>query len=269
MRTRLVPPPALLAAGLLLVGVSGCARTPTPGPSGREVRVAAAADLKFALDEAAAEFMAREADIRVTVTYGSSGTLYAQLTNDAPFDLFLSADLDYPRKLIEQGRAARESEFLYAVGHLVVWVPNGSGLDLDRLGTRAVADPTVRKVALANPKTAPYGRAAEAALKSQGVYDGVKDKLVFGENVAQTAQFAESGAADVALIALSLAMSPAMKGKGRYWLVPLDAYPPLEQGGVILTGARDAEAAQSFQAFLMGRDGRAVLERHGFTRAGE
>ncbi|MBO0698649.1 MAG: molybdate ABC transporter substrate-binding protein [Zavarzinella sp.] len=269
LRTRLVGPPILLAAGLLLVGAGGCERTPTIGPAGREIRVAAAADLKFALDDAAAEFMKRNPDTKVTATYGSSGTLYAQLTNDAPFDLFLSADIDYPRKLIEQERAARESEFLYAVGHLVVWVPNGSGLDLDRLGLKAVTDPAVRKVALANPKTAPYGRAAEAALKTQGLYDGVKDRLVFGENVAQTAQFAESGAADVGLIALSLAMSPAMKDKGRYWLVPLDAYPRLEQGGVILTGARDAEAARSFRAFLTGPDGRAVLKRYGFTLPGE
>ncbi|HKB02449.1 MAG TPA: molybdate ABC transporter substrate-binding protein [Gemmataceae bacterium] len=269
MRTRLVPPLVLLAAGLLLVGAGACERTPATGTDRREVRVAAAADLKFALDEVAAEFTARNADIQVTVTYGSSGTLYAQLTQEAPFDLFLSADIDYPRKLIEQGRAAKESEFLYAVGHLVVWVPNASGIDLDRLGLKAVTDPSVRKVALANPKTAPYGRAAEAALKSQGVYDAVKDKLVFGENVAQTAQFAESGAADVGLIALSLAMAPAMKGRGRYWLVPLDAYPRLEQGGVTLTGARDAEAAQTFRAFLMGPDGRAVLKRYGFTGAGE
>src|SRR5262249_40754304 len=178
------------------------------------VRVAAAADLKFALDEAAAEFRSKNPGIAVTVTYGSSGTLYAQLTQEAPFDLFLSADIDYPRKLIEQRKAVKESEFLYAVGHLVVWVPNGSKLDVDALGIRAVADPAVRKVAVANPRTAPYGRAAESALKTLGVYDRVKDRLVFGENIAQTAQFVEFGAADVGLIALSLALAPSMKDKG-------------------------------------------------------
>jgi molybdate transport system substrate-binding protein len=239
------------------------------GTAGREVRVAAAADLRFALDQAAAEFMTRNPDTKVIVTYGSSGNLYAQLANEAPFDLFLSADIEYPRKLVEQGRAVKGSEFVYAVGHLVVWVPTKSGLDLDRLGLAAVTDPAVRKVALANPKTAPYGRAAEAALKRQGLYEPAKDKLVFAENVAQAAQFTESGAADVGLIALSLAASPAMKDKGRYWPVPLDAYPRLEQGGVILTGAKEPEAAQSLRDFLTGPDGRAVLKRYGFTREGD
>src|SRR5262249_13249732 len=150
----------------------------------------------------------------------------------------LYADIDYPRELARQGKAVQDSEFRYAVGHLVVWAPNGSGLDRNKLGIRAVADPSVRKVAVANPRTVPYGRAAEAALTQLGVYDEVRGRLVFGENFAQAAQFVESGAADVGLIALSLALSPTMKDKGRYWPVPLDPYPRLDQGGVILTGRR-------------------------------
>jgi molybdate transport system substrate-binding protein len=269
MRVWLTPTTVLLVAAVLLAGAGGCDRKAATGAARREVRVAAAADLKFALDEAAAEFMTRNPDTKVAVTYGSSGTLYAQLANEAPFDLFLSADIEYPRKLVEQGRAVKGSEFVYAVGHLVVWVPTSSGLDLDRLGLAAVSDPAVHKVALANPKTAPYGRAAEAALKGKGLYDPAKDKLVFAENVAQAAQFAESGAADVGLIALSLAASPAMKDKGRYWMVPLDAYPRLDQGGVIVTGTKDPGAAESLREFLTGPDGRAVLKRYGFTREGE
>jgi molybdate transport system substrate-binding protein len=269
MRTRTALPFVLLVGAVLLAGAGGCERTASPGATGREVQVAAAADLRFALDEAAAEFKTRHPDITVTVTYGSSGTLYAQLVNEAPFDLFLSADMEYPRRLVEQGRAVTGSEFVYAVGHLVVWVPGNSKLDLDRLGLAAVTDPAVHKVALANPKTAPYGRAAEAALKGRGLYERAKDKLVFAENVAQAAQFAESGAADVGLIALSLAASPAMKDRGRYWAVPLDAYPKLDQGGVILTGAKDPAAAEALRDFLTGPDGRAVLKRYGFTREGE
>jgi molybdate transport system substrate-binding protein len=259
------------AVVFLLGGVAtvGCGRPSEGGAAGREVRVAAAADLKFALNEAAADFMAKNPGIQVSATYASSGTLYAQLTNAAPFDLFLSADIAYPRKLVEQGKAAKDSEFLYAVGHLVVWVPNGSKLDLDKLGVRAAACPAVKKVAVANPKTAPYGRAAVAALKSLGVYDEVKDRLVFGDNVAQTAQFVESGAADVGLIGLALALSPNMRDKGRYWPVPLDAYPRLEQGGAILTGAKDAAAAREFRAYLTGADGRAILGRYGFTLPGD
>jgi molybdate transport system substrate-binding protein len=255
----------------VVIGIAlvGCGGPPSGGGVEREVRVAAAADLKFALEEVTSEFRAKHPGIKVSVTYGSSGTLFAQLTNDAPFDLFLSADIDFPRKLVEQGKAAKESEFLYAVGHLVVWVPSGSNLDLDTLGIRAVTDPAVKKVAVANPRTAPYGRAAEAALKSLGVYDAVKDRLVVGENIAQTAQFVESGSADAGLIALSLALSQAMRDKGRYWPVPLDAYPRLEQGGVILSGANDVEAARTLRTFLTGADGRAILKRYGFTRPGE
>src|SRR5439155_3328701 len=185
-------------------GPSGDAATP------REVRVAAASDLKFAFDELARDFQARHTGIAVKVTYGSSGNFYTQLASEAPFDLFLSADLDYPRKLVAQGRAVKETEFQYAVGRLVVWVPNGSPLDLDQLGIRAVTDPRVKKVAIANPRHAPYGRAAEAALKHAGVYDQVKDRLVLGENIAQAAQFVESGAADVGLVALSLALAPTL-----------------------------------------------------------
>src|SRR5581483_10829703 len=136
-------------------------------------------------------------------------------------------------------------------------------------GIRAVLDPGVRKVAIANPRFAPYGRAAEAALKHAGVYDSVKDRLVLGENIAQTAQFVESGAADVGLIALSLALAPPLRDKGRAWEVPADAFPPLEQGGVILTGAKDAAAAQALREFLTGADGRAVLRKHGFRLPGE
>jgi molybdate transport system substrate-binding protein len=148
-------------------------------------------------------------------------------------------------------------------------VPNGSKLDLDKLGIRTVADPSVKKIAIANPKHAPYGRAAEAALKKLGVYDDVKDRLVLGENIAQTSQFVESGSADVGLIALSLALAPNMREKGRYWDVPLDAYPRLEQGGVILNWAKDREATQALREFMMGKDGRAILKKYGFMLPGE
>jgi molybdate transport system substrate-binding protein len=153
---------AVVALGCLL---AGCRGDPKRAEGTREVRVAAAANLKAAFDDVAGEFRKQHPDVQVTVTYGSSGNFFAQLTNRAPFDLFLSADVGYPRKLVEQGQAAAGTEFVYAVGRLVVWVPGGSALDLDRLGIRAIADPSVRKVAIANPRHAPYGRAAEAALK--------------------------------------------------------------------------------------------------------
>ncbi len=230
----------------------------------REIRVAAAADLKFAFDELVADFQETHPEIAVTVTYGSSGNFFSQLSNGAPFDLFLSADVDYPRKLIEKGLAFKESEFQYAVGQIVVWVPNNSPLDLEKLGIRAVVDPSVKKLAMANPKHAPYGRAAEAAMKTLGVFEQAQDRLVVGENISQTAQFVESGAADVGIIALSLAMAPALRDKGRYWIVPLDAYPRLLQGGVILSWAKDREATQALRDFVMSKSGRGILKRYGF-----
>jgi molybdate transport system substrate-binding protein len=257
-------------ATVLVIGIlTGCSGGHTTSAATREVRVAAAADLKFAFDEIARSFETQNPGVTVRVTYGSSGNFFAQLSNQAPFDLYLSADREYPRKLIEQGRAIKASEFLYAVGHLVVWVPNGSRLDLDQLGIKAVVDPSVKKLAIANPRHAPYGRAAEAALKKLGVYEQVTDHLVLGDNIAQTAQFVESGSADAGILALSLAMAPPMRAKGRYWMIPLDAYPPLEQGGVILAWAQHVQAAQALRAFLTGAAGRAILKQYGFMLPGE
>jgi molybdate transport system substrate-binding protein len=249
---------------VLAAALAGCGRGPAPSEGKREVRVAAAADLKFALDDLLVGFHREHPDVRVQVSYGSSGNFFAQLSNKAPFDIFFSADVEYPRRLVEQGLAAREDEFLYAVGHLVVWVPRDSNLDLDRRGIRALLDAGVRKVAIANPRHAPYGRAAEAALKKLGVYNEIKSKIVQGDNVAQAAQFVQTGAADAGVIALSLALSPPMRQKGRYWEVPLDAYPRLEQGGIILSGAQDRHAAESLRDFVVGPEGRAVLKRFGF-----
>ena len=270
MTHRLVP---LFACCASLV--AGCDRRQgaTPAPStqtaAREVRIAAAADLKFALEDLSTEFRRQHPDVAVSTTYGSSGNFYTQLSNGAPFDLFLSADVSYPRKLVDQGKGVKDTLFRYAVGRIVVWVPGESKLDVQKLGMRSLADPSVRNVAIANPQHAPYGRAAEAAMRGAGVYEAVKDRLVLGENVGQAAQFVQSGAADVGVIALSLALSPPMRGKGRYWEVPLDAYPPIEQGGVVLPWAKDPDAARAFRAFLLSDEGKDVLKKYGFAEAPE
>ena len=230
----------------------------------RQVSVAAASDLKFAFDELIAEFEQQHAGIQVQVTYGSSGNFFAQLTNKAPFDIYFSADASYPRQLIDQGLADEQSEFLYAVGHIVIWVPHDSPIDVEKLGMEALLDPAAGKIAIANPQHAPYGRAAEAAMRSHGVLEQVESRLVLGENIAQTAQFVDSGAADIGIIALSLALAPAMQGKGRYWEVPLDAYPTMEQGSVILNWAQDRDATEQFREFVASDRGREVLSRYGF-----
>jgi molybdate transport system substrate-binding protein len=257
--------PALALA--LLLAVLGC--SPARKESADATRpsrldVAAAADLKFALDDIVTAFHTQHPEIDVRVTYGPSGNFFAQLSNHAPFDLFLSADMMYPRRLIEEGLALPESAFVYGIGHLVVWVPRDSSLDVERRGLQALLDPSVRKIALANPKHAPYGRAAEAALKTAGLYDRIQDRLVYGENVAQTAQFVETGSADAGLIALALALAPALRGQGRYAEIPPNLYPPLEQGGVVLSWAKDRSAAQSLREFVTGEQGRSVLRRYGF-----
>jgi len=236
-----------------------------PAPaSPRELKIAAAADLKFALDQAAASFHASHPDISIQITYGSSGNFYSQLAARAPFDLFLSADIGYPRRLIAEGLALKDSQFIYAIGRIVLWTPKGSKLDITRRGMDALLDPSVKKIAIANPQHAPYGRAAEAALKSHQLWDKLQDKLVMGENIAQTAQFAQTGSADVGIIALSLALAPQMKDQGEYFLVPAADYPPLEQGGVILSWTGDRAAADAFRAFIVDPEGRAILKDYGF-----
>jgi molybdate transport system substrate-binding protein len=270
MRALAVAGVGVVVVGVLtLVWVWNDARHSHGSSADHRVRVAAAADLKFALDEVITAFERAHRDIHVEATYGSSGNFFAQLCNRAPFDLFLSADIDYPHQLAQQGFARKETEFCYAIGHLVIWVPRRSALAVDKRGAKALLDPSVRKIAIANPRHAPYGRAAEAALKSLGLFDQIKDRLVYGDNVAQTAQFAQTGAADAAMIGLSLARAPSMRDEGSCWEVPLDAYPRLEQGGVILSWAKDLPAAESLRTFLMDTEAKAVLKRYGFYLPGE
>jgi len=233
------------------------------------VRVAAAADLKFTMGEIVEAFRRERPAVNVLVTYGSSGNFYAQLSNHAPFDIFFSADVDYPRRLIREGLAFADSEFLYGIGRLVVWVPRTSPIEVEKIGMQVLLSPSVRRIAIANPRHAPYGRAAEAAMKSLGVYDQVKDRLVFGDSVMQAAQFVDSGGAEVGIISGSLALAPPLRDKGRFWEVPINAYPRREQGGVILSWAQDRAAAEALRDFVLREGGRAILRRHGFRLQGE
>lgn len=253
---------ATLLSALFVLGTAEAHAATTLESS--SIRVAAAADLKFALDEIVTAYRARARAAEVKVSYGSSGSFLAQISNGAPIDLFLSADVRYPRRLVEAGLAVAGSEFPYAIGRLVVWVPNGSKLDVTALGMQALLDPSVKRVAIANPAHAPYGRAAEAAMRSLGIYDAVKEKLVFGENIAQAAHFVRTGNADVGVLALSLAVAPTMQREGRFWEVPLDAFSRMDQGGAIVAASKNQQAAKSLADFLTGPEGRAILKRYGF-----
>jgi molybdate transport system substrate-binding protein len=229
----------------------------------QEVVIAAAADLKFALDSVVAVFTKANPDVDIKVIYGSSGNFFQQIGNGAPFDLYFSADIDYPRQLKEKGLTLSDIH-LYGTGQLVLW---SSTIDpaIDKMNT--LLNPSVKKIAIANPDHAPYGRRAEEALRHYQLYDKIKDKLVMGENIAQTAQYAQSGAADVGIIALSLALSPAMQQTGgKYWLIPADSHQPLEQGFVLLPHSKDNKGASLFMNFFTTSEAKAILKSFGFNQ---
>jgi molybdate transport system substrate-binding protein len=245
---------------LLLLGTLALA----PLAAADELTVAAASDLSFAFKELSAEFQKRTGHT-VKLSLGSSGNFYSQIQNGAPFDLFFSADIGYPQKLVEQKLAEPDSLYKYATGRIVIWTRKDVALDLQRLGMNALLEGAVRKIAIANPRHAPYGRAAVAAMQKLGVYDKVTSKLVFGENISQTAQFVESGNADAGILALSLAVAPAMQGKGKYWEIPADAYPPIDQGVAIVKASPHKQAAAAFLDYLKSAEGTALMKRYGFV----
>jgi molybdate transport system substrate-binding protein len=230
---------------------------------GQEVRVAAAADLKFAMGELAGQYE-KQTGTKVNVTYGSSGNFFSQLQNGAPFDLFFSADMEYPKKLEAAGLAEPGTLYEYAVGRIVIWTPANAKVDVAKQGWNALVNASVQKIAIANPEHAPYGRAAVAALKKAGIYEQVKAKLVYGENISQAAQFVQSGNAQAGIIALSLAISPPMKD-GKKWEIPAEMYPAIEQGAIVLKEAKNKDGARAFLQFVKSEDGRAILAKQGFA----
>ena len=231
----------------------------------QQLTVAAASDLQFAMQDIASRFE-KETGNKVTVTYGSSGNFAQQIQNGAPFDLFFSANIDYPKQLESANLVEPGSMYQYARGKVVMWAPTGSKIDV-RKGLGALSDPAIKKIAIANPAHAPYGKAAVAALQKETVYDKVKDKLVLGENISQAASFVLSGAADVGLIALSLATSPNVKDKGIYVEVPADDYPPIEQACVILNSSKNKEEARKFLEFVKRPAMAELLRGYGFQVA--
>jgi molybdate transport system substrate-binding protein len=228
----------------------------------QEITVAAASDLQFAMQDVAARFE-KETGKTAKLIYGSSGNFFQQIQNGAPFDMFFSANLDYPKKLEAAGLIEPGSFYGYAKGKIVIWVPQQSKLDLSS-GMQALLDPSIKKIAVANPQHAPYGQAAVAAMQKENIYEKVKDKLVLGENISQTASFVVSGSADVGIVALSLALSPNMKDKGRYAEVPGDEYPPIEQACIIVGSSKNKEIARQFLSFVKTPAVADVLRSYGF-----
>ena len=229
---------------------------------GKEIRIAAAADLKFAMGELSEKFE-KQTGAQVNVTYGSSGNFFSQLQNGAPFDLFFSADIEYPKKLESAGLTEPQTMYQYAIGRIVIWTPADAKVDVTKEGWKSLLDASVEKIAIANPEHAPYGRAAVAAMQKAGIYESAKAKLVYGENISQAAQFVQSGNAQAGIVAKSLAVSPAMRD-GKRWEIPADMHPALEQGAVILKDARNKIAARAFLEFVKSPSGRAILTNYGF-----
>jgi molybdate transport system substrate-binding protein len=239
--------------GLLLAPGAG-AQTP--------LRIAAASDLQFVFPALIGRFE-RDTGRMIDVSFGSSGNFFAQLQNGAPFDLFFSADVDYPRRLESSGLTVPGTLVEYASGRIVLWTRDDTNLDLAR-GLTILAEPRVRRIAIANPEHAPYGRAAVAALRHEQLYDEVRRKFVLGENISQAAQFAQSGNTDAGLIALSLALAPAMRASGHYVEIPASYHPPIEQAAVVLRSSRQPDVARQFLAFLQRPEARRALQEAGF-----
>lgn len=228
----------------------------------QELNVAAAADLRPALDEINTRFKA-ESGINLRMSYGSSGNFFQQLQNGAPFDVFLSANVDYPKKLEQSDLIAPGTYYEFARGSIVLMVRYDSKVDLSE-GLHALLTPTVKKIAIANPSHAPYGQAAVAAIKNVGIYDWAAPHLVMGENISEAASFVLSGAADAGIVAKSLALGPAAAKKVKFADIPAKDYPPLLQAMVVLKSSKNQPAAARFETFMRSNDAKKILQQFGF-----
>jgi molybdate transport system substrate-binding protein len=228
----------------------------------QELTIAAASDLQVVMPEIVIRFE-RETGRTARVTFGSSGNFFAQIQHGAPFDVYFSADLDYPTRLEAVGLAEPGTLHRYATGRIALWTTRGSGVDPSR-GLAMLRDPAVRRIAIANPEHAPYGRAAVEALRRTGIYDEIKGKLVLGENISQAAQFVQSGNAQVGLVALSVCLSPAMWGVGQYAVVDRSLHLPIEQAAIVIRRSRNQAAARDFMAFVRRPEIVQLLTQSGF-----
>lgn len=231
-----------------------------------KITVAAAADLKFAMDEIVTVFKTSNPKEQVEVIYGSSGKFKTQIQQGAPYDLYFSADMAFPQELIKNGFAASSHVTQHAVGRIVLWSGNE---EASRMTLASLADPSITRIAIANPQHAPYGRRAEEALRASGLWEKIETKMVYGENVSQTAQFVQTGNAQVGILALSLAVSPELSSKGGYYLIPDDLHEPLLQGFIILKRAENNTLAKQFAAYMESKEARAIMTRYGFVLPGE
>jgi molybdate transport system substrate-binding protein len=232
-------------------------------PAASVLQVAAAADLATCINELSRRFEENVGGTEVRTSIGSSGNLFAQIKNGAPFDVFLSADTYYPRELGKAGLADAASLKVYAHGHLKLWT-NDPAVNVDR-GFRLLTDPDVTRIAIANPDVAPYGRAAREALMRYGIWEEIRHKLVFGENVAQTAQFVETRNAQVGIVSGTLLSLSNGTVKGQAWTVPADFHSVIEQGAIVTMKGKANPASYKYIDFVRSHAGQAILRKYGFS----
>jgi molybdate transport system substrate-binding protein len=258
MEAKLTTKIAALGLAASMLGPS----VPVQAAPDQTLSIAAAADLVFCLDALDVEFKKIHPDAELKVSSGSSGNFFAQIQNGAPFDVFLSADLKYPRGLVAAGLADGATLTPYALGRIVLWTTRPE-VNLDD-GLNGLRSEQIKKIAIANPDHAPYGRAAKEALQHEKLWDAVQSKLVVGENIAQTAQFVQSGNADAGIVALSLVLAPANKGVGKYVEIPDAFHAPIEQGMVITRHGKENPLAAQYLEFLRSKQARTIFDTYGF-----
>lgn len=229
-----------------------------PNNQTTELTVAAASDLTAAFEELGREFETTH-KIKVVFVFGSTGVLTRQIENGAPMDLFAAANVTYVDQLEQKGLIIPDTKAIYARGRITLWTTSDSPIRVETISD--LTRPEIRRIAIANPDHAPYGLAAKQALESAGVWDAVKPKLVYGDNIRQTLQYAETGNVDVAIVALSL----SQQSKGRWTLVPEQLHQPIDQGLAVIKGTRNEQAARAFASFITGPRGREILGKYGFA----
>jgi len=226
-----------------------------------KINIAAAADLKFAMDEIVATFKETYPKNDISVIYGSSGKFKTQIQQGAPYDLYFSADITFPQELAKSGFATSDA-MPYALGRIVLW---STTMEANKMTLDHLTDTKISRIAIANPRHAPYGKRAEEALRATGIWEKVKPKLVYGENIAQTAQFVQSGNAQIGIIALSLARNPELAVQSSYWLIPEQLHAPLEQGFIITKRAESNALAKQFADYMHHTNARAIMTKYGFV----
>lgn len=223
--------------------------------------IAVASDLSFAMKELITDFKTTQPNANIKLISGSSGKFYHQIINGAPYDLYFSADISYPKKLLKSGYAVGDVS-LYAIGRIVLW---SSKVDVKKLTINSLLEDNVTKISIANPNHAPYGRRAKEFLQSNNLWEKVQPKLVYGENISQTTNYAVTGSADIGIIALSLAMAPTIADKGTYWLIPSEQHKPLEQGYAVLKRAENNQLQKAFSRYLKSDKAIKILSKYGFV----